>query len=476
MAARLYPFFEWVGPYLSEGVGHNMGMFFNEYSHLVCWAQTFAPLFSARVWPYAQALLLGAIMAPGKRTVCSILRVLNLGGVVHFQKYHRVLNRAQWSALGASRRLLCELVQTFAPRGPLVLGIDETLERRWGQRIAARGIYRDAARSSKAVTNKTSGLRWLSVQLLAPVTWAQRIWALPFLTVLAPSARYYQNRGRQPQNLTDRAQQVLRLLRHWIPQRALIVVADGGYAVLDLLARAQALGVTLIVPLRLDAALFAPAPARPAGRKGRPALKGRRLPTLATRRKSPHTRWHRRWVHWYGQGRRRVELTTGTALWYHSGKIPVPIRWVLVRDPRGRFETRALLSTDPSQSAQEILELFTRRWQVEVTFEEARAHLGLETQRQWNEKAIQRTTPVLLGLFSVVTLMAHHLQQRAPGALRPRAAAWYSKSRVSFSDALACVRDQLWKKSFCLSVEKSDSQKLPERWLNHFADLLCYAQ
>ncbi len=451
-------------------------MLFNECSSLVGLAQIFAPLFSARVWPYAQALLLGAILAPGKRTVCSILRVLDLGGVRQFQNYHRVLNRAQWSALGAARRLLHELIQAFVPRGPLVFGIDETIERRWGKRIAARGIYRDAARSSKAVLNKTSGLRWLSVQLLAPVPWAQKIWALPFLTVLAPSARYFQNRGRAPQNLTDRTQQVLRQLRRWIPERVLIVVADGGSAVLALLARAQALGITLIVPLRLDAALFAPAPVRPRGRKGRPALKGRRLPSLATRLKSPRTRWQRLWVQWYGQGRRRVEVATGTALWYHSGQTPVPIRWVLVRDPQGRFETRALLSTDLSQSAQEIVELFTRRWQVEVTFEETRAHLGVETQRQWNSKAIQRTTPVLLGLFSIVTLMAHRLQQKAPGSLRARGAAWYAKRNVSFSDALGGVRDHLWKKSFCMSMPKGDSQKLQRQWMNHLADLLCYSQ
>jgi hypothetical protein len=123
-------------------------MLFNQCSDLVGWAQLFAPLFSVRVWPYAQALLFGAIMAPGKRTVCSILRVLGLGGVVHFQNYHRVLNRAQWSALAAAQRLLEVLIETFAPRGPLLFGIDETLERRWGRRIAARGIY-GPARSSR---------------------------------------------------------------------------------------------------------------------------------------------------------------------------------------------------------------------------------------------------------------------------------------------------------------------------------------
>lgn len=450
-------------------------MSFNASSDLVALLQTFAPVFSFRVWPYAQALLLGAILAPGKRTVSAILRVLGLGGLVHFQNYHRVLNRAQWSSLGAAQRLFAALVQAFAPRGPLVLGLDETIERRWGRRIAARGIYRDAARSSKTVTNKTSGLRWLSVQLLARVPWAPKIWGLPVLTALAPSARYYESRGRRPQNLTDRAKQVILQVRRWVPQRVLIFVADSSYAVLDLLAWCQRLPVTLIVPLRLDAALFAPAPQPRRAQKGRPRLKGRRLPTLAARLRSRHTPWQRRRVHWYGRGLITVEVTTGTAIWYHSGKVPVPIRWVLVRDPLGRFETRALLSTDLSLSAQAIVELYSRRWQLEVTFEETRAHLGIETQRQWNPKAIQRATPVLLGLFSVVTLMVHRLQQQAPGAVRPRAWAWYDKGQVSFSDALAAVRAHLWKQASWLSGRPTDPQKSTRRLLHHFADLLCYA-
>jgi hypothetical protein len=358
----------------------------------------------------------------------------------------------------------------------LVFGLDETIERRWGRRIAARGIYRDAARSSKAVTNKTSGLRWLSVQLLARVPWAEKIWALPFLTVLAPSARYYQQRGRQPQKLTDRARQAIGQVKRWAPGRALIFVADSSYAVLELLAWCQRLPVTLITPLRLDAALFAPALKPRPGQNGRPRLKGAALPKLAARLKNRKTQWQRLWVDWYGQGQRRVEVTTGTAVWYHSGQVPVPIGWVLVRDPLGRFEPRALLSSDPRQAAREIVELFTRRWQVEVTFEETRAHLGVETQRQWHPKAIQRATPVLLGLFSLVTLMAHHLQQHVPGALRVRAWAWYAKRQMSFSDALACVRAHLWREGFCLSAVQTDSRKPRRTLASHFAELLCYAQ
>ena len=459
---------------MSKGVSDHASMLFHAHAPLVGLLQTFAPLFSIRVWPYAQQLLLGAIMAPGKRTVSSILRVLGLSAVVQFQNYHRVLNRAQWSARSGARLLFDELVLDFGQSGPLVFGLDETIERRWGRRIAARGIYRDAARSSKAVTNKTSGLRWLSVQLLAKVPWAQRIWALPFLSVLAPSARYYTKRGRQPKKLTDWAKQVILQVRRWQPHRTLIFLGDSAYAVLGLLAWCQRLDVILITTLRLDANLFAPAPERPKRQRGRPRLKGRALPKLSARLKSPKTKWQRIWINWYGKGKRKVEVVTGIAVWYHTGKAPVPIRWVLVRDPLGQFESRALLSTSLNQSAREIVELYTQRWQVEVTFEETRAHLGFETQRQWNPKAIQRATPVILGLFSLITLMAHRLQQRQPAALQPRAAAWYPKSQISFSDALGYVRAHLWKANFCMSSRKTDRRKFKKAWLNHLADLLCH--
>jgi hypothetical protein len=325
------------------------------------------------------------------------------------------------------------------------------------------------------VTNKTSALRWLSVQLLVRVPWAGRIWALPFLTVLAPSRRYYQKRSRQPKKLTDCARQAIAQVKRWCCNRELIFLGDATYAALELLAFAQRLGVTLITPLRLDAALFEPAPPRKPGQMGRTRKKGKALPKLEQRLRDKKTRWQRVWINWYGRGLTQVELATGTAVWYHTGLPPVPIRWVLVRDPQGEFETRALLCTDARKSAKEIVEFYTRRWQVEVTFEEVRAHLGVETQRQWNDKAIVRTTPALLGLFSIVTLVAHKLYRRRPGALGTRPAAWYAKDQITFSDALACVRRELWK-SISLSVPHRDSPKSAADLINHFAELLCYAQ
>ena len=240
---------------------------------------SFAPVFSKRVWRHAQVLLIGAILAPGKRTVTAALRVMGLQEEPHFHTYHRVLNRAVWSSLAVSRLLLGLLETAFAPTGALVMGLDDHIERRRGERITAKGIYRDPVRSSHSHFVKASGLRWLSLMLLVPIPWAGRIWALPFLTVLCPSERYPQAQGRTHVPLTDRARQMLLLVKRWLPQRTLVVVADSSYAALELLHAVRE-AVAVVTRLRLDAALYEPAAVRQPGQMGRPRKKGPRLPTL----------------------------------------------------------------------------------------------------------------------------------------------------------------------------------------------------
>jgi hypothetical protein len=231
----------------------------------------------------------------------------------------------------------------------------------------------------------------------------------------------------------------------------------------------------MVVRFRLDAALYEPAPARYAGQPGRPRKKGARLPALAQVAANPHTRWHHQVVrYWYGELKRTIEITSGTAVWFHSGHPAVPIRWVIVRDPGGKFKTQALLCTNLQASPQQIVEWFIQRWQLEVTLRDVREHLGVETQRQWSALAIARTTPALLGLFSVVTLLAHHLAQR--GKVLTRQTAWYTKPRPTFSDALAAVRYELWRcPTFHTSQVNRDITKLPTAVLNRFAFALCYA-
>jgi hypothetical protein len=439
----------------------------------------FAPLFSKSVFQHVQLLLVGAILAPGKRTVASALRAVSLEDERRFCRYHRVLNRAVWSSREASRVLLGLLVEAFVPEGgPLVLGIDETLERRRGKKISAKGIYRDPVRSSREHFVKTSALRWVCLALLVPVPWASRVWSLPFLSALAYSERYAEEQGKRHKTLVDWAGQLLLLVRRWYPEREIVAVADGGYAALKLLDRCRRLSepITFITRLRLDAALYEPAPPRHSGQIGRPRLKGDRLPNLSVLAQDPTTEWAPITLNdWYGNSKRTIEIVSGTALWYSTGVPAVPLRWVLIRDPQEEFETQALLCTDLAAEPEQIISWFVRRWQMETTFQEVRQRLGFETQRQWSEKALRRTAPVLLGLFSLVTLLAH--QHIAEGAQIVRKAAWYDKAHPTFSDALALVRRQLWarEETFYRSSRQSDTVKVPREFMERLTDAICYA-
>lgn len=431
----------------------------SEYTTIL---STFAVLFSKRIWQHVQILLIGAILAPGQRTVTAILRIIGLSGEKHFQNFHRVLNRAIWSSREASRLLLGMLVTAFALPGAIVMGLDDTIERRRGAKIQAKGIYRDPVRSSHSHFVKASGLRWLSVMLLAPIPWARHVWALPFLTVLAPSERYYKGRQRAHKKLTDWARQAILQVRGWRPGRKLIFVMDASFAAIDFLCQTVKLAdpITLIARFRLDAALYEPAPERKPGQKGRPRKKGHRLPTLQQVLEDAQTHWKKIVIpNWYSQGRREVEITSATAVWFPNGMPPLPIRWVLIRDPKGSFKSQALLCTDLTADPQQILKWFGMRWQLEVTFHEVRDHLGVETQRQWSEWAILRTTPALLALFSLVALLAN--THATKGKIPIQQAAWYSKPLPTFSDALALVRQELWQhRYFQLSQIQYDVRKL----------------
>jgi hypothetical protein len=319
-----------------------------------------------------------------------------------------IYKSVQTSAMRASCILLHLLIVTFVPTGELIFGLDDTIERRRGEKITAKGIYRDPVRSSHSHLVKASGLRWLSCMLLANVSWAGAIWGLPFLTVLCPSARYYETKKRRHQKLTERAWQTIALLARWLPGRSLVFVTDSSFAVFRLLDKVRRLeDVSLITRLRIDAQLYDLVPQRETKQPGRPRVKGARRLSPEQRLQDRKTRWKKLVIeHWYGHQSRAVEVYSEICLWGTSGKPYVPIRWVLVRDPDGEFEPQAFLSTSPSHTPEQILMWFVRRWRMEVTFEEARAHLGIETQRQWNDLAIGRSTPLLFGLFSLVTTLA----------------------------------------------------------------------
>jgi hypothetical protein len=182
------------------------------------------------------------------------------------------------------------------------------------------------------------------------------------------------------------------LVRRWLPQVPIQVLGDNAYSVIDLGTVCQNGAVALIAPLHLDARLCAPPPTTKAA-TGRPRVVGKRLPNLSAVLVDAHTTWHNVAIPWYAGTCKTLELATGTGLWYSTGFQPLPLRWVLVRNPHGKVARRALFTTDQAQSAASVVTDFVTRWSLEVTFEESRAHLGLETQRQWRTKPLSAVHP-----------------------------------------------------------------------------------
>jgi len=388
-------------------------------------------------------LVTGTVLARGRRTVAAALRATGHDQDPDFSRFHAVFSRARWSAPELARRLLLLLIRAFAPRGGLTLAIDETLERRRGPKITRRGYHRDPIASSKRQHIAASGLRWMVLALVVDVPWNRHLWALPFLSRLAPSAKVDAAQHRRHKTLTVHARQMVAAVRRWLPGVPLTLLGDTTYSAMALGHACRRRGVRLIAPLGLKACLHEPLPP-PAGKRGggRPRKAGPALPKLAAVLVDPATDWMAATIPW-SQGTTRVlELASGTAWWSHSGEPPLPIRWVLTRDPAGELESRAYFSTGPGDTAEAIVAEFLKRWPIETTFEECRAHLGLETQRQWSDAAIERETPCLLGLYPVVALMGH---ARGAGSSLPiRAAAWYRKTEATFADVLAAVRRPCW--------------------------------
>ena len=466
----------------------------------------FQPLFTKPVWEHAKVLLLGALLARGTRTVTACLRAVGLGEEKHFQDYHRVLNRARWSAWQASRILFGLLLLLVPAPGAIVIGADDTIERRRGRHIKSVGCYRDAVRSSQKYVVKCCGLKWLCLMLPVKLPWSGRVWALPFLTVLCrarqegQTAKVWRTKRcrqtkkkpggkasarppvqksptgatpRQHKSALDILLMLMRQVRRWVPQRLVVLVVDGGYCAVKLaLVCAQLPQVALVTRLRWDASLYhSPGPRR-AGQRGPTATKGARQRTLKEWAKRTDTPWEEVEVAWYGGQKKTMKLFSRTALWYTPGEAPVAIRYVITRDPEGKLRDEVFACTKLDATPAQIIAWVVMRWSVEVTFEEARAHLGVETQRQWNDLAIVRTTPCLLGLFSLVVLLTQRLQP--DGQVPLQTAAWYAKPEATFADCLVLVRKHLWRSLYSVnSAEKAESISFSasawEHWLSCLA-------
>jgi hypothetical protein len=424
----------------------------------------FAPLFSHQIWLHARVLLLGAMLAPRPRTVTAALRVMGLALERRFTNYHRVLNRATWSARQGSRILLGLLLTVLVPPGAtIVLGADDTIERRSGRKIAAKGCYRDAVRSTKKHVIRCFGLKWVSMMLLVSVPWSRRVWAWPFLTALRWPKK--KRSTRRHKTSVDWVRQMMKQVRRWLPGRRLVLVVDGGLAAVALALACVKHHVVMVSRLRWDAALYHPPGPQPTGKRGPKPTKGQRQRSLQGWAERSDTPWETVEVTWYGGERKRLWVFSRTALWSTPRLPPVEIRYVLVADPEGKLRMEAFFCTDLQATPEQILDWVVMRWSVEVTFEESRAHLGLETQRQWADQAIARTTPVLLALFSLVTVLALKLSH--DGQILVPVTAWYRKAEPTFADCLALVRRHLWRARYLVnSTSEAELMQFPREALD----------
>lgn len=418
----------------------------------------------------ASLLLIGVLMCRGARTICSVLRVLGLKGETAFTKYHNVLNRSKWKTLEGSKILLKQI--DLEQNEPLKIAVDGHLERRRGPSISAKGHYRDAVQSSKNYTVISSGLKWLSVMALKRYSWCQRTLALPFLTVLVPSEESNNKNKKKHKTLQDWTCQIIMQIRRWFPSRKIILTADSEFATAEIALHSSKQKISFVSRLKLNARLFYfPF----CNHMGRPRNKGFRLPEIATILSDPNIKWESMEVLWYGGVHKKVDCITDTCLWHVMTHSPIPIRYVLMKDPEGKVNPILLMSTDIGLKSSQIIETYVERWNIEVTFHEAREHLGIETQRQWSDMAIARATPILFALYSLVILIGNSLIR--DGFVGIEQTAWYAKEEIKFSDILTGIRKHILEKMyFCKElISEETEQKSNKEFINRVIDLFLHA-
>jgi hypothetical protein len=404
------------------------------------WADEFAE----SVWPRFQVLAFAAILCMGRHTVCRLLRVAGTLAPGHWSSYHRVLSRRRWSSWRLARALAEQVLVRFAPRGIVSISGDDTVTQHPGKKVHGKARHRDAVRSTHSYTAWRYGHKWVVLAIQVQLPGLSRPWALPVLCALYRSAADNRRSGRRHKTPADLMRQLLRVLLRWFPRRNFTFVGDGGYGT-HTLARfaARQPRLTLVSKFYKDANLYDLPPRRRPGANGRPPVKGRKRPSpqdvVARTKRRQHLR-----VAWYGGGTRRVAVVTGTAHWYKGGDGLVAVRWVFVEDRTGTHRDEYLFTTAVSLTPKQIVEAYTGRWAIEVMFAEVREHLGLESTRGWCARTILRAEPCLFGLYTLVALWFADLPTPASGTPN---LAWVArvKTASTFSDAIAMVRQQIWR-------------------------------
>jgi DDE superfamily endonuclease/putative transposase ISC1217 len=413
--------------------------------------------FTAPTFHRFTTLMAAAILTTGRRTVANLLRTLGILAPGHRTSYQRFLSQAQWSGLHLACLLTRFLLLHLLPQGIVRLVGDDTVDGHKGKKVHGKARHRDPVRSTKNYTAWRYGHKWVVLAVLVSFPFAVRPWALPILVDLYYSEEDNRRRHRPHRTPAQLMCRLLRFLLQKFPQRTFLFVGDSSYGsheVARFVARHRD-RLTLVSKLHPQANLFQPPP--PYTGKGRPRVKGQPLPkpqqVVQTARRQRLT------VGWYGGGSRRVEVVTGSGCWYKSGRGLVPLCWVFVHDRSGTHRDEYFFSTDAALTAQALISHYTARWNIETTFQELRAHLGLETTRGWCAKTVLRAAPCLFGLYTVVALLYHAL----PEAQRFGAVRWPGKEGVTFSDALAAVRRWLWSATvFPQAGSAAAIEKLPE--------------
>lgn len=426
---------------------------------------TFSIAFTRPTVKRAGVLLVGAVLAMGRRTVTNMLWTVRSIAHGHYSSYHRVFSRARWSLWPLGKILASAVLKWIPEDQPVLVAGDDTVAQHRGAKVYGKAKHRDAVRSSHSLTVWQWGHKWVVLAIVVSFPFTSRSWALPVLCVLYRSKEQNRAGGRRHKTPAQLARQLMAVLIHWFPRRKFIFLGDGGYGSHEL-ARffyRHRRHATLVSRFHPEANLYAPPPQRRAG-AGWPRVKGRKLPSPQGTL-TPGRRRQRATVSWYGGAQRQVALVSGTGWWYKGGRGLVPVRWVHVHDLDGTHRDDCVYSTDPALPPARIVSFFTRRWPIETTFQEVRAHLGFETTRQRVTQSVLRAAPCLLGLFSVVGLIyAEHLKHAKAS---PRRTPWYVKEEPTFSDALATVRRLFWEQTIlkqpCLH---EGVQKFP-RFLRH---------
>jgi hypothetical protein len=446
---------------------------------------SFAPVFYHPTYQRFLVRLLAALLTTGRRTVSDLLRTAAGLAKGDATRFHRVLSQRRWSPLALARILARFLLDRWVPDGPVYLAGDDTVDEHRGAKVSGKGCHRDPVRSTHSYTAFRWGHQWVVVAILVPSPFATRAWALPVLAALdhnpekaaktkAPAARPRRRKAKDrtqvrakerarrrahartetPKKQTEAQlrrrhktpselmRQLLSVLTHWFPDRQFVFAGDGGYGA-HALARfaARRRNLTLVSSFYAGANLDDPAPPVVGKRPShRPRKKGAKRPApeavvAATAHRQPLE------VSWYGGGRRTVEVVSGTGHWHKSGEGLVEVLWVYVHDLTGTHRDSYLFSTDPTMPPARLIATSTGRWNIETTFQEMRAYLGLETTRGRVKNTVLRAAPCRFGLYAVVALVYAELPA---GTTAEGTVSYRGKAAVTFADAISVVRRQLW--------------------------------